>query len=136
MKNGASDEMLYQVSCDMAFDDKMERDEIHAYLSSKWSSAFTMKDAGSGDYISPDSISYAASETEPPYILMALLRLKTKSERDEIYTVLKTFGPAGPKDVGSSLITDTAGFIETHTCGHDQNAPCVDTIREEFGISL
>jgi hypothetical protein len=105
----------FQVSTDLTFDKKEERDEVFNYLYSKKNLALTEK----GDYL---TIENAIDGT---FRVSCTYRLEKEADGDEIYEYL------GKKKEKARL--DKPGHVEKHTCEHDEGKPCHKQIVEKWG---
>ena len=107
--------MKYQVSCDVVFAGQAERDEVYAYLDSKRGLAFLLP----GDFLTlenPVGGGYRAACT---------LRTTAQEDRDDLYDYLS----ARKADV----LAGSQGFLEKHTCMHEEGEPCLDNVNESWG---
>lgn len=107
--------MKYQVSCDMAFASQAERDEVYAYLEGKRSLAFLLP----GDFLTLEN------PVGGGYRVACTLRTAAEEDRDDVYDYLY-----GRK---TDVLAGSSGFVEKHTCMHEEGEPCADQVSESWG---
>ena len=117
--------MKYQISCNMTFDAKNDRNMVHSFLASKYYLAYLpIEDAG--DFINPDSISSAVEQQDGPFNISCKFRLVDILDRDKILNYLNNM----KKMVNLKI----SGFIEFHDCYHDEQTPCLNSIKDTWGL--
>ncbi|MDO8472826.1 MAG: hypothetical protein Q7T05_03310 [Dehalococcoidia bacterium] len=111
--------MKYEVNAELLFTDRAARDKVAKAAFDAW--LLTSEEAGD---------SFACDSTPPgkepltTFDLRVRGRATLRGRRERLAKTLKD---------AKLDATAKRGRVETHVCGHDQGAPCVDMLIEDWG---